>query len=331
MNKNKIKKIIILIAGCGFIGGGVYLYLNRSSNIIDDSMVGKNVVKNTKETESNSNNKIVNTQSTVRDANGIKVILRTKYSASFNENATVTWNDKLSLYEVVNGLQIIYVTPNGKNVISGHVYDMQTGLDYTDSKLAEISKIDVKTLPLNKFIKLVNGDGSRVVYVFAYLDDQFKQYYNSTLANTNNTSFYILLNQATKADSDDEYIRIYKEKLYKGIACSDDSERELRNYLKPAKWNPITNIVDNCNQKIKDDNIGSVFSSYKIVWSPTLFLANGYRYKALPDYQLNQLLEMKESTTVSSQSSKKDSSSINISDKKTSSQPSISKQMGGGI
>lgn len=286
---SKVKKLSILLGSCGAILGCYLLWQYKLQVPVNEDTIGKNVVKNSKVVQQENDRQLKSVQGQVRDANDIKILLKNKYS-SFGESATVEWNEKLNLYEVVNGLQVLYITPNGKNVISGHVYDLQTGLDYTDAKLAEISKIDPKNLPLNKFIKISNGDGSRVIYVFAYLDDQFKDYYTKTLANINNANIYILLNQATPSENDDEYIRTYKQRLFRSIYCSDDSERELKNFLKPAKWNPITNIIDNCNQKIKDDDISGIFTNYKIVWSPTVFLGNGYRYKALPDYQLNQLL-----------------------------------------
>lgn len=288
---SKLKKIIGAIIGCVAIGGGYILWQYKLSVPIDDNTLGKNIVKTSKVVQQQNDRAIKSVQGTVKSGSDIKILLRSRYPNSFGESSTVEWNDTLGLYEVVNGLQVLYVTNNGKNVISGHVYDLRTGLDYTDAKIAEVSKIDVRSLPLNKFIKVVNGDGSRVIYVFAYLDDQFKKYYNDTLANINNASIYILINKATENDSDDEYIKIYKEKLFKAIYCSDDSERELKNFLKPAKWNPLTNTIDNCNQKIKDDDVSGIFSKYRIVWSPSLFLANGNRYKALPDYQLNQILD----------------------------------------
>lgn len=311
---NLKKKIIIGCCGVAVLATGIIFYNNERQTyknhqlILEnkakiDGIVGKNEVKSSIDSEQKSTNQIKNIQGSIKDADDIRAILRAKYSNSFGESSTVTWNDKLYLYEVVNGLQVLYITPNGKNVVSGHVYDLNTGLDYTDVKIAEISKINVKDLPLNKFVKLVNGDGSRPIYVFAYLDDQFKQYYTTTLANINNASIYVLLNRATYTASDDDYIRTYKDKSFRAIYCSDDSERELKNYLKPAKWNPITNLVDNCNQKISDDNLNGIFDKYKIVWSPTLFMSNGYRYKALPDYQINQILNKSESN-VSKDSSK---------------------------
>lgn len=287
MNK---KKMGLLLGLCATILGGYYLWQYKLSVPIDEDQIGKNVVKNSKIQQQENEKIITSVQLKVKDANDIRALLRNKYSGSFGESSTVEWKDNLGLYEVVNGLQVLYITPNGKNVISGHVYDLQTGLDYTDAKLAEVSRINIKDLPLNKFIKIKNGEGTRVLYVFAYLDDQFKQYYTNTLSNINDASIYILLNQATPNENDDDYIKTYKGRLFKSIYCSDDSERELKNFLKPAKWNPITNIVDNCNQKIKDDDISGLFSKYKILWSPSLFLGNGYRYKALPDYQINQLL-----------------------------------------
>ena len=326
---SKFKKISILLGSCGVIFGTYLLWQYKLEVPVNEDTIGKNVVKNSKVIQEENDRQIKSVQGTVRDSNDIKILLRNKYSSSFGESSTVEWKDNLNLYEVVNGLQVLYITGNGKNVISGHVYDLQTGLDYTEVKLAEISRINPKDLPLNKFIKITNGDGSRVIYVFSYLDDQFKDYYNKTLSNINNASIYVLLNQATPSDNDDDYIKTYKSKLFRSIYCSDDSERELKNFLKPAKWNPLTNIVDNCNQKIKDDDISGIFEKYKIVWSPTIFLGNGYRYKALPDYQINQLLsKVNESSPDINKVANGVSGQLGVIDKKT---PSNSNQVKTGM
>ena len=321
--KTIMKKVGIPLVALGVISGGYFLWQYKLSVPIDDLQLGKNVVKNSKVVEQANDKQLKSVKANVKDANDIRAILRTKYSKNFNESSTVEWDEKLNLYEVVNGLQILYITPNGKNVISGHVYDLQTGLDYTEIRLAEVSKINVNELPLNKFVKIVNGNGNRVIYVFTYLDDQFKEYYNTTLSNINNSSIYILINQATPNVNDDEYLRIYKQKLFKSIYCSDDSERELKNYLKPAKWNPLTNLVDNCDKKINDDNIDSIFNKYKILWSPTLFLENGYRYKALPIYQLNQILDKNEKESNVKVKTKGVSSELGLN--KESSKPIVKK------
>lgn len=294
MKSKKILFLIFLIV-LGIVGAFYWLWGVKHTVDVDESALNKNVVKTSKVLDDTQERQIKSVQANVKDSSGIRSLLLNKYK-SFSPDATIDWNEKLSLYEVVNGLQVLYVTQNGKNVISGHVYDLQTGLDYTEAKMAEVSKINVKDLPLNKFIEIKNGDGSRVIYVFAYLDQQFKDYYNNTLSNINNVTYYILLNEATPRSDDDDYIRAYKTRIFKDVTCSDNSERELKNFLKPAKYNPITERVENCSNDNRDDTLNTpnnLFKKYKIIWSPTLFLGNGFRYKALPDYQLNQILDSK--------------------------------------
>lgn len=304
MDKKKI--IGIAIAGIAILGGGGYYFFGGSSG--EPIEINKNSFnKNQINKESNAEKKQINesitaVKSNIRDPNDLLAMLKSKYPSVLKDNPTITFNKKIDMFELVNGLQVLYISKDGKNIIQGHIYDLATGLDYTDAKLAEIAKIDTSTLPLNSSIKLINGDGSNVLYVFAYLDDNLKKYYNDTLANINNTTIYLFLQKATYSQNDDQYITNYKEKIYQWVYCSDNKEREFANYLKPGKFSPITNSIDNCQMYLKSYNDLKIFDTYKIVYSPTVFTENGYRYKAIPEVQLKPLMVKKSATSNNSSS-----------------------------
>lgn len=290
------KKILYGVISASILlcaGGGYYLYGNNGELVqINEKSINQNQIK--KETNADKkqlNESMIAVKSNIRNENDLLAMLKSKYPSVLKNDPTITFNKKIDMYELINGLQVLYISADGKNLIQGHIYDLATGLDYTEARLAEIAKIDTGSLPLNNAIKMVNGDGSNTLYVFAYLDDGLKKYYNDTLSNINNTTIYLFLQKATFTNGDDQYITNYKEKLFQWVQCADNKEREFANYLKPGKFTPVTNSIDNCQETLKTYNDLKIFDTYKIVYSPTVFTSNGYRYKALPDYQLKQFMQ----------------------------------------
>lgn len=71
------------------------------------------------------------------------------------------------LYEVVTSGQIAYVNKDASRLFSGNILDTATKEDLTTKRWNELHKIDFDSLPLEKSIKIVKGDGSRKLAVFA--------------------------------------------------------------------------------------------------------------------------------------------------------------------
>lgn len=315
-----IKKIVLITGistiSVGLLWGGYKYFFSNDILDIPKEQINKNLVKKDelidKKNLTESMSKI---QSGIRNSNDLMTFLKTKYPSVLQPNSTVEYNSKIDMYQLINGLQILYISKDGKNLYQGHIYDLATGFDYTDAKLAEISKIDTNTIPLGDAIKMVNGTGKKVLYVFAYLDDNLKKYYNETLSNINDTTIYLFLQRSTYSPNDDQYVSSYKDRLFKFIQCSDNKEQEFSNYLKPGKFSPVTNNIDKCGeylQKIKDD---IDFEKYKIVYSPTIFTSNGYRYKAIPEYQLKDVINQSESSNQNNPKNDKLNSSSGVGNK----------------
>ena len=72
------------------------------------------------------------------------------------------------IYEVVvSGKQIIYTDAKGDYMFVGDLIDVNTRKSLTDERAADLNKIDFATLPLDKAIKEVRGNGSLKVAVFS--------------------------------------------------------------------------------------------------------------------------------------------------------------------
>ena len=72
------------------------------------------------------------------------------------------------IYEVVvSGKQIIYTDAKGDYMFVGDLIDVNTRKSLTDERAADLNKIDFATLPLDKAIKEVRGNGKLKVAVFS--------------------------------------------------------------------------------------------------------------------------------------------------------------------
>lgn len=304
---NKKRKILLSlfgIVGISAIGGAAY-YVLFTDNSVDEY---KKILSSPNKTEDDDKKNILRNNITKTDIkrgasdieqarkdkneNDIAVIIKSRYSNVWKEDATVKWRSDLNLFEFINGLNVLYITADGNSLIQGHIFDINTGLDYTDQTLAKISKIDTSKLPIKDAIKIINGDGKDTLYVFGYLDDNLKNYYRSVLDNYNNVTIYVFLNKAKLNTNDDSYTKNYKEKIYKDIQCSNDKAREFSNYLRASKLVSVTERIDDCQKYLSEQyDANKIFNDYKISWSPTIFTVNGNRYKSLPDYQLKVVIE----------------------------------------
>ena len=78
------------------------------------------------------------------------------------------------IYEVVvSGKQIIYTDAKGDYMLVGDLIDVNTRQSLTDERAAELNKIDFASLPLDKAIKEVRGNGKLQVAVFSDPDCPF--------------------------------------------------------------------------------------------------------------------------------------------------------------
>lgn len=78
------------------------------------------------------------------------------------------------LYEVVvSGNQIIYTDAKGDYMLVGDLIDVNTRKSLTDERAADLNKIDFNSLPLDKAIKEVRGNGKLKIAVFSDPDCPF--------------------------------------------------------------------------------------------------------------------------------------------------------------
>jgi len=97
------------------------------------------------------------------------------------------------LYEVFTGDSIAYADATGDHLFVGSLIDTRNQRDLSSDRLDERLAIDFSTLPLDRAIKTVKGDGSRKLAVFSDPDCPYCQQLEHEIASISNVTVYTFL------------------------------------------------------------------------------------------------------------------------------------------
>jgi thiol:disulfide interchange protein DsbC len=169
------------------------------------------------------------------------------------------------VYEVNLGTQMIYTDANGDYVIAGDLVDTKTRTNLSEARLSEINKVDFASLPLERAVKVVKGNGSRRIAVFSDPNCPYCKQLESTLKSIDNVTVYTFLYPVLSPDS---------EAKSKAIWCSSDRaktwEAWMINRQQPAA------AAANCDTSALVKNL-ELGHSLNVTGTPTIFLADGRR------------------------------------------------------
>ncbi|MEI7996377.1 MAG: DsbC family protein, partial [Methylococcaceae bacterium] len=80
-----------------------------------------------------------------------------------------------------------------KYFLFGHLFDMANQHDVTQDRIDENNKVNFSALPLDKAVKVVKGNGSRVFAVFTDPDCPFCKQLEQNLAEVDNYTMYVFM------------------------------------------------------------------------------------------------------------------------------------------
>ena len=179
------------------------------------------------------------------------------------------------VYEVVvedsGRLGVVYMSADGRYILTGSLLDSDRNENVTDEKLYEITKVDFSTIPLSNSITLGAPDGKRKLVVFSDPSCMPCALYHEELK------------KAVKEDSDlTVYLKVFAlpgvyPKSYekaRAIACSKDNDEALKR-LEASYLGGETPLPD-CKTDVADENM-ALASSLKVLRSPTTIFPNGVK------------------------------------------------------
>lgn len=124
------------------------------------------------------------------------------------------------LYEIVMGRKIAYTDRSGRYFMYGSLVDMKTNDDLTAARREDLTRVDVKKLPLQDAIVRVNGQGRRTVYVFSDPDCPFCRRLEPELDKLDDVSIHIFLYPIESLHSD-------AARKAQAIWCQGDDRKRL--------------------------------------------------------------------------------------------------------
>ncbi|NMM38174.1 MAG: DsbC family protein [Glaciimonas sp.] len=185
---------------------------------------------------------------------------------------SVTKTPYSGLFEVRVGSDILYTDEKAKYLFIGRILDTKTYQDYTKTRVDELSKIKFSDLPLASAMKVVKGNGKRVIAVFEDPNCGYCKRFDKTLQEVDNITVYTFLYNILSEDS------ITKAR---DIWCSADRSKAWDNWMLNGKVAPAA--AAGCTTP--HEKILALGKKLKVTGTPTIFFVDGTRIPGAIDAQ----------------------------------------------
>lgn len=185
---------------------------------------------------------------------------------------SVTKTPYSGLFEIrTESNDILYTDKNGQYLFVGRVINTTTFEDYTKARVEEITKIKFSDLPFDSALKMVKGDGKRVMAIFEDPNCGYCKRFRQTLQDVDNVTVYTFMYNILAEDS---------AVKSKNIWCSADRMKAWDDWMlnNKAPAQAPASCVTNPNDKIL-----ALGQKLKITGTPTIFFADGSRVPGAVD------------------------------------------------
>ena len=167
------------------------------------------------------------------------------------------------LYEVTVGSEIFYTDEKATFLLLGSLVDTRTRENVTEARLRQINRVAFDSLPLDSAVKIVRGNGSRRVAVFADPNCGYCKRFERDLIGVNDITVYLFLYPILAPDS------VQKAKA---VWCAPDRGKAWLDYMVRDMAVPVDTA---CATPI--DKILEFGKSKRIQGTPTIFFEDGER------------------------------------------------------
>ena len=169
------------------------------------------------------------------------------------------------LYEVNLGTQMVYTDASGDYVIAGDLVETKTRSNLSEAHLAEFNKIDFASLPLERAVKVVKGNGSRRIAVFSDPNCPYCKQLETTLKSVDNITVYTFLYPVLSPDS------VTKSKA---IWCSANRAKAWEAWM--IDRHAPAAAASACDTTVLDKNL-ALGRSLDVTGTPTIIFSDGRR------------------------------------------------------
>jgi thiol:disulfide interchange protein DsbC len=132
------------------------------------------------------------------------------------------------IYEIRIGTDILYSDEQGDHVFEGQLIETKTRANLTEQRVAKLTAIDFKTLPLKDAMVWKQGTGERKLVVFADPNCGYCKKFERDLQNVKDVTVYTFLYPILGGDSPEKSKQIW---------CAKDNIKTWRDWM--TKGTPI--------------------------------------------------------------------------------------------
>jgi thiol:disulfide interchange protein DsbC len=203
-------------------------------------------------------------------AASVEDTIREQVEKNFSLKAGAITATPFGWYEVVVGNDVVYVDKDVTTLFSGRVIDAKTKEDIAQLRRDELIKIDFKTLPFDQAFKIVNGDGSRQLAVFADPNCPYCKKFEKDMANLKNATIYTFLYPILSRDPAnpaDSYERS------RNIWCAQDHKAVWQAWMLDGKTPPVA--PQSCKHPLQQNL--ALGHGLSVTGTPTIFFTDGRR------------------------------------------------------
>jgi thiol:disulfide interchange protein DsbC len=169
----------------------------------------------------------------------------------------------LGLYEVIVGGEIYYTDEKAELLFMGSIVNLKTKENVTELRQRQLNKVAFNDLPLDSAFKIVRGNGSRKVAMFADPNCGYCKRFERDLLGVNDITVYVFLYPILAADS------VEKSKV---VWCAADKGKAWIDWM--VKDIPLQGEAK-CTTPI--DKILAYGREKRVTGTPTMIFEDGER------------------------------------------------------
>jgi thiol:disulfide interchange protein DsbC len=166
------------------------------------------------------------------------------------------------IYEIRIGSELYYTDEQGNYLIAGQLVDTRTRVNLTEERIAKLTAVDFKSLPLKDAMVWKQGTGERKLVVFADPNCGYCKKFERDLQAVKDVTVYTFLYPILGGDSPEKS---------KNIWCAKDNTKAWREWM--IKGTPIPESAS-CDTSALERN-HALGQRYRINGTPGLVFEDG--------------------------------------------------------
>lgn len=200
----------------------------------------------------------------------IKKVLQPRISEGVKIDS-VTATPYSGLYEVRAGGDILYTDKKGEYIILGQIFNAKTSANLTKERLDEVNKIKFSDLPTQHALKMVKGNGKRVIAIFEDPNCGYcKQFRRTTLNDIDNVTVYTYMLNILSEES---------AVKSRNVWCAPDRNKAWDEWMLNGKTPAMTDAK--CQNP--NDEVLALSRKIRVNATPAIFFADGSRIAGAVD------------------------------------------------